>query len=57
MEEIELVDGRSILIYKWNDASVTIKEVTEAGNNINTLILPCDLLDEFIEKLKKEVRA
>ena len=54
MEEINLVDGRKIVIEKWNDIAFSIKEFTEAGQNMNTFILPCDLIDEFIEKIKRE---
>jgi len=40
MEEIKLIDGRKIVIDKWNDMTFAIKEITEGGNNLNTLILP-----------------
>ena len=55
MEEIELVDGRKIIIDKWNDTAFAIKEITEGGNNLNSLILPCDLADELAEKIRREV--
>jgi len=56
MEEIKLIDGRKIVIDKWNDMTFAIKEITEGGNNLNTLILPCDFVDEFTEKIEKEVK-